>query len=85
MQTKPGTGWLICASLLFALFVTNILLGKAALSPDFQAPFSLGDVGEFLVLFLAVICFIACVLQREAHSAKTESDPVEDDIPPPIG
>ena len=67
MKNKSGTGWLWAAGVLFIVFVANIVLGKAALSPDFQAPFSLSDVGEFLLLFGAVICFIAGVLCREAE------------------
>ncbi len=67
MNTKPGTRWLLAAGALFVVFVANILLGKAALSPDFQAPFLLSDVQEFLLLFGAIICFIAGVLCREAE------------------
>ena len=83
MNIKPGTGWLVLASLLFALFLANILLGKAALAPDFETPLALGDVGEFLVLFGAVICFITGVLRREAYSTSLESS--EADLPPPVG
>ena len=71
MKNKSGTGWLWAAGILFIVFVANIVLGKAALSPDFQAPFSLSDVGEFLLLFVAVICFIAGVLCREAERDNT--------------
>ncbi len=67
MKSKSGTGWLWAAGVLFIVFVANILLGKAALSPDFQAPFSLSDVGEFLLLFGTVICFIVGVLRRETE------------------
>ena len=82
MSIKPGTGWLVLASLLFMLFIANILLGKAALAPDFETPLKLGDVGEFLVLFAAVICFVAGVLRREAYSGSAESS--EDNLPPPV-
>ena len=51
MSIKPGTGWLTLASLLFTLFIANILLGKAALAPNFETPLKLSDVGEFLLLF----------------------------------
>ena len=83
VNIKPGTGWLVAASLLFILFIANILLGKAALAPDFETPLKLGDVGEFLVLFATVICFIAGVLRREAYSASIESS--KDNMPPPLG
>jgi len=67
MKSKSGSVWLWLAVILFAAFVANILLGKAALSPDFEAPFLLSDVQEFLLLFSAVICFISGTLCREAE------------------
>ena len=73
MNSKSGSVWLWVSGVLFLAFVANILVGKAALSPDFQAPFALSDVGEFLLLFAAIICFIAGVLRREAARDATPS------------
>ena len=66
-KSKSGRGWLWLAGVFFLVFVANIVLGKAALSPSFEAPFLFTDVGEFLLLFGAVICFIVGVLCREAE------------------
>ena len=89
MKTKPGTGWLVLAGLFFMLFIANILLGKAALAPDVENPLKLGDVGEFLVLFAAVICFVTGVLRRETYAAthRSENPKIESEgnVPPPIG
>ncbi len=57
------------------MFVLDVLLGKAALLMDFEPMLKLGDVGEFLVLLAAVICFVIEVLRRESEETdlKTKS------------
>ncbi|WP_120496784.1 hypothetical protein [Kiloniella sp. EL199] len=50
----------IIAILLFLIFASNVVLGSSG-----QAVF-LGDVTEMLVLFAAVIAFVAMILQKEA-------------------
>lgn len=66
MNKRSGIWWLISAGLFFGLFLLNIFLGKAALTFDIKPILSLGDVGEFLVLLAAVICFVVEVLRRES-------------------
>ena len=59
---------MIGAGLVFAVFCVNIAIGKiAVLQGSTQVP-GLGDVGEFLVLFVAVILFIIGCLSREQAS-----------------
>jgi len=58
------------AALFFALFAINVIVGKVAvLAGATQAP-GVGDVGEFLLLFAAVVSFIAVCLLREARATR---------------
>jgi len=45
-----------------------VAVGKIALLSDKSPIFSMGDVGEFIILFAAVICFVITMLEREAQS-----------------
>jgi heme A synthase len=72
MTKNVGHIWLIASGLLFGLYCLNVALGKIAISSGEPAFFSLGDVGEFLVLFAAVLCFVVTMLEREAYR---DSDP----------
>lgn len=64
--------FILLTIVLFALFVTNIVLGAFA-----SAPF-LGDVGEMLILLCSSLAFVVVILQREAEekakSAKSQND-----------
>ncbi|MBO6509718.1 MAG: hypothetical protein JJ866_12260 [Roseibium sp.] len=51
---------LAIASVLFAIFVTNVAIGSFGGSPF------LGNVGEMLLLFAVSIAFVAAVLRGEA-------------------
>lgn len=73
MKEKRKAGWLICSGVLFGFFLLNIFLGKAALVLEQDRFLELSDVEEFLLLFLAVICFVIEVLRRE--SPETKADP----------
>ena len=57
---------LLGAGVLFAVFAVNIVVGKVAVLGGATTVPGLGDVGEFLVLFAAVILFIIGCLAREA-------------------
>ncbi len=58
----------IIAIVLFLIFAANVVLGSVG-----QAVF-LGDVPEMLVLFAAVIAFVAMILQKEtAQNKKNKS------------
>lgn len=67
MSKKIGRWWLVGSGLLFGLYCLNVAIGKIALIMNHKPPFSLGDVGEFVVLFCAVICFVITVLERESQ------------------
>ena len=59
---------LLAAALLFAIFIANVIYGKLAVLGGATTTPGLGDVGEFLVLFAAVVLFIAACLRREAEA-----------------
>ncbi len=56
--------------LLFAVFLANVLLGKARIAFGWPVPFLLGDLSEFLVLLAAAGFFVRLVLAREAAAEK---------------
>jgi hypothetical protein len=60
------------AALLFGLYVLNIISGKVSTTAGMQPPVRLGDVAELLLLFGAVILFVATTLLAEA-SAKADA------------
>ena len=70
MSKQVGSKWLIGSGLLFGLYCLNVILGKLAAGSDEGPLFSMGDVGEFLILFASVICLIVTMLQREAQLEK---------------
>lgn len=72
MSNKLGHWWLVCSGLLFGIYCLNVAIGKIALLSGKKPFFSMGDVGEFFVLFTAVICLVITMLEREAQSEKTE-------------
>lgn len=59
---------LLVSALLFAIFIVNVIYGKLAVLGGATTTPGLGDVGEFLVLFAAVVLFIAACLRREADA-----------------
>lgn len=60
------SGWLTLLS--FALYLANILQGKARVALDWQPLFRFGDVTEFLLLLLTATGFTVTILVREARS-----------------
>ena len=65
---------LLAAGLLFAVFIANIVIGKIAVVGGATTVPGLGDVGEFLVLFAAVVLFIAACLARERAEDQDKKD-----------
>lgn len=61
-NTLLGDGALFAV---FAVFAGNIVIGKIAVLNGATTVPGLGDVGEFLVLFAAVVVFIVACLARE--------------------
>jgi len=70
MSKQVGSMWLIGSGLLFGLYCLNVVLGKLAAGSGDGPIFSMGDVGEFMVLFASVICLIVTMLQREKQLEK---------------
>ncbi|QBY01404.1 hypothetical protein E2K80_12290 [Rhodophyticola sp. CCM32] len=58
---------LLAAAVLFAIFTLNVALGSMG------AERFLGDVGEMLVLFAAVIGFVVAILGKEAAEKNNSS------------
>ena len=56
---------IIVAAVSFGLYLLNVLIGKATIVYGWKI-FFFGNVGEFLILLVAAISFIAAALLREA-------------------
>ena len=69
-----GRHALLGAGVLFAVFAVNIVVGKVAVLGGATTVPGLGDVGEFLVLFAAVVLFIAACLARERAQDRESND-----------
>jgi len=83
MNKRSDTLFLVSAGVLFGLFLLNIFLGKAALVYNMEPILTVGDVGEFLILLAAVICFMIEVLRLESRKSgdKTKSaNAAEEDL-----
>ena len=72
--SRPGRTPLILAIILFFVFVANIIIGKVAVVQGATEAPGIGDVGEFLVLFAAVVLFIAACLAHERHEQANEEE-----------
>ncbi|MEM7172909.1 MAG: hypothetical protein AAF530_22295 [Pseudomonadota bacterium] len=64
-SAKPGRAYLLVALAFFLICVGNIVIGKIAVMQGAATIPGLGDVGEFLALFVANVFFIAACLKRE--------------------
>ena len=64
-QKKPGRVALWIAFAFTVVFAINVVVGKIAISNGATSAPGLGDVGEFLTLFAAVVFFIAACLAHE--------------------
>ena len=67
------------AGILFAVFAGNIVVGKIAILDGATTVPGLGDVGEFLTLFGAVVLFIIACLGYERAQGQNERDKGKDD------
>lgn len=78
MATQPGKFGnkrltriaIIISALSFGTYVLNVLIGKANIVYGLKM-FHLGNVGEFLILLVASVAFIAVALYEEATSKST--------------
>lgn len=67
---SPGERFaLIIFAISSSLYLLNILIGKASIHWGVKI-FHLGNIGEFLLLLLASVSFIAAALHREAVEEK---------------
>ena len=80
-DTAPAAGRrpLIAAFVLFLAFIANIVVGKVGVMMGATEAPGIGDVGEFLVLFAAVVLFIAACLARER-----QANPKQEAETPPL-
>jgi hypothetical protein len=69
---KGGKSALITFFLLFALYFINVLAGKATVTYGLNLP-HLGNVAEFLLLFVACVSLIVAALKREASEMKSSN------------
>ena len=67
---RTGRAALLAAGALTLVFIANILIGKLAVLGGATVGPGLGDGGEFLVLFAAVILFIVACLIREGDAGE---------------
>lgn len=70
---KGGKGALITFFLLFTLYFINILVGKAKVTYGLDLP-HLGNVAEFLLLFVACVSLIVAALNREASEMSSSNE-----------
>ncbi|MBT3487750.1 MAG: hypothetical protein HOK24_19215 [Desulfobacula sp.] len=58
---------LIVFAISVALYLINILLGKASIQWGWDV-FYLGNISEFLLLLFASVAFVAAALHRESNT-----------------
>jgi len=76
LQQGRGRAALIVSGAAFASFCANVIAGKASLLLGSAMPWHIGNVAEFALLALAVICFVVAILEKERArmSRSLESD-----------
>ncbi|MGW8187793.1 MAG: hypothetical protein ACWGNK_11015 [Desulfobacterales bacterium] len=70
---KEGKVALLTFYLLFAIYFINVLIGKAQVSYGVNLP-HLGNVAEFLLLFVACVALIIAALKKEAAENKSSAE-----------
>ena len=70
---KGGKAALFSFYFLFALYFINVLVGKAKVTYGLNLP-HLGNVAEFLLLFVACVSLIVAALRREASEMNSSSE-----------
>ena len=75
---KGGRGALITFFLLFTLYFINVFVGKVKATYGLNLP-HLGNVAEFLLLFVACVALIVAALKREASEMNSSSETKGDD------
>lgn len=78
METQPNLRWIpfAIAGVLLALFAANMAARIAQIK--FAADvWSVGDVGEFLLVLLCMVFFVAGLFTLEAHSPDSPVDVIK--------
>ena len=70
---KGGKAALFTFYLLFAIYFINVLIGKAKVSYGLDLP-HLGNVAEFLLLFIACVALIVAALKAETSESKSSNE-----------
>ena len=72
---KPGRFLLLASLGFFLIFAVSVVIGKITVTQGATQASGLGDVGEFLVLFVSVVLFIAaCLAHERAAKARSSAD-----------
>jgi hypothetical protein len=71
-HTKLWRGLFAASGVLFGLYALNVVAGKAAAKLGVALPFRLNDIGEFLVVFACMVCFVTAMLVREMREAQAK-------------
>ena len=69
---RRGRLLLIVSGVVFGLYLANVLVGKLPAAAGSASPLNIGDVPEFILLFLASASFAVAVIQLEIAA---ERDP----------
>ncbi|MEE4240226.1 MAG: hypothetical protein V2I36_02075 [Desulfopila sp.] len=69
---------ILISAVSFGLYILNVLIGKANIVYGLKM-FHLGNVGEFLILLVASVAFIAVALYEEATS-KSTMEPEQNEV-----
>ena len=64
-KERRGRAALIASGTAFGLFCANVIAGKASMLMGAAIPWHIGNVAEFVLLVLAVICFVVAILEKE--------------------
>ena len=65
--------WFIrAATALLVVYAIDVIAGKTAQVMGVALPFKFNDVGEFLVVLLAMMCFVTGILIQEAQQGTSE-------------
>ncbi|MCG8355472.1 MAG: hypothetical protein MI920_07885 [Kiloniellales bacterium] len=62
---RRGRIALWCAAGLFLAYLAHVVVGKVSVVSGASIAAGFGDVPEFLLLFLACLCFAVAILQLE--------------------
>ncbi|MCU0805587.1 MAG: hypothetical protein MUF79_10945 [Burkholderiales bacterium] len=68
----------VLAAIALAVYVADVLLGKAGVVFKFTPPVRLGEVGEFLVVLVAMVFFVTGLL-AEAGTPSKQSAATEEE------